>query len=68
MALDTDYYKATELHEKIAPGSVSNDVMCFSVKEYLFRAGNCHLAPRDILNTQGALAEHRDKGKDFENR
>lgn len=43
-ALEEDYYKSIENYEKVAKSSVSNNLMKWSVKDYLLKAGICHLA------------------------
>lgn len=43
-AMDCNYYKSTEQYEKVAKSSVSNNLMKWSVKDYLLKAGICHLA------------------------
>lgn len=43
-AIDSNYYKSIEHYEKVAKSSVSNYLMKWSVKEYLLKAGICHLA------------------------
>lgn len=42
-ALEADYYKAIEQYEKVAKSSINNNLMKWSVKEYLLKAGICHL-------------------------
>ena len=43
-ALEGDYYKAIENFERVAKSSINNNLMKWSVKEYLLKAGICHLA------------------------
>lgn len=43
-AIEADYYKAIGHYERIAKSSVSNNLMKWSVKDYLLKAGICHLA------------------------
>ena len=43
-ALEGDYYKAIQQYEKVARSSINNNLMKWSVKEYLLKAGICHLA------------------------
>jgi alpha-soluble NSF attachment protein len=45
-ALDNDYYKAITNYERIARSSVNNNLMKWSVKDYLLKAGICHLATK----------------------
>ncbi|ODA81662.1 hypothetical protein RJ55_00164 [Drechmeria coniospora] len=64
-ALDQDYYKAIENYEKVAEQSVSNNLMKYSVKEYLLKAGICQLASGDLVATQRALERYRDMDPAF---
>lgn len=43
-AIEGDYYKAIAQYEKVAKVSVDNQLMKWSVKDYFFKAGICHLA------------------------
>jgi alpha-soluble NSF attachment protein len=43
-ALESDYYKAIEHYERIGRSSINNGLMKWSVKDYLLKAGLCHLA------------------------
>lgn len=43
-ALEGDYYKAIENFERVAKSSINNNLMKWSVKDYLLKAGVCHLA------------------------
>ncbi|KAI9658432.1 MAG: vesicular-fusion protein S17 [Trizodia sp. TS-e1964] len=43
-ALDEDYYKAIEHFERVAASSINSNLMKWSVKDYLLKAGLCHLA------------------------
>lgn len=42
-ALESDYYKAIQQYERVAKSSINNNLMKWSVKEYLLKAGICHL-------------------------
>ncbi|KAF4582050.1 vesicular-fusion protein sec17 [Ophiocordyceps camponoti-floridani] len=64
-ALEGDYYKAIENYEKVAGVSISNNLMKYSVKDYLLRAGICHLASGDLVATQRALERYRDMDPAF---
>ncbi|KKA28762.1 hypothetical protein TD95_004794 [Thielaviopsis punctulata] len=57
-ATSTDYYKAIDIFERVAKGSVDNNLMRYSVKDYLFKAGICHLATADMVSTQRALQQY----------
>lgn len=58
-ALEEDYAKAIEKYEGVAKASVANNLMRFSVKEYLLKAGICVLATRDIVGMNRALDRYR---------
>lgn len=45
-ALDNDYYKAITNYERIGRSSINNNLMKWSVKDYLLKAGICHLATK----------------------
>jgi alpha-soluble NSF attachment protein len=64
-ALDGDYYKAIENYERVAKISISNNLMKWSVKEYLLKAGICHLATADVVGSQRALQGYRDLDPSF---
>ncbi|KAH8706688.1 alpha-soluble NSF attachment protein [Ilyonectria robusta] len=64
-AIDGDYYKAIENYEKVAEQSISNNLMKYSVKDYLLKAGICHLANGDQVATQRALEKYRDIDPSF---
>lgn len=59
-ALEGDYYKAIANYEKVAKSSINNNLMKWSVKEYLLKAGMCHLATGDMVATNRALESYRD--------
>ncbi|KAF2659454.1 alpha-soluble NSF attachment protein [Lophiostoma macrostomum CBS 122681] len=60
-----DYYKAIELYEKVAKQSISNNLMRWSVKEYLLKAGICQLCIGDFVGTKNALQKYRDLDPSF---
>lgn len=45
-ALEADYYKAINNYERIGRQSINNNLMKWSVKDYLLKAGMCHLATK----------------------
>jgi len=45
-AMNEDYYKAINNYERIARQSIHNQLMKWSVKDYLLKAGICHLATK----------------------
>lgn len=59
------YDKAIELYEQIAAASVDNNLMKWSVKDYLFRAGLCHLAKGDIVAAMAALERYQEMDVSF---
>ena len=63
-ALDNDYLDATKRFEHVAKQAVSNNLMRFSVKDYLLRAGVCHLA-LDIIGAKRALESYRELDPQF---
>jgi alpha-soluble NSF attachment protein len=67
---ENDFGKAIEIYEKVAAGSVSNNLMVWSVKEYLFKAGLCHLAMNAInegkpSDSQAAFDRYANMGAKF---
>jgi len=53
------YEKAIEIYEKVAHASIDNNLLKWSVKDYLFRAGLCHLA-LDVEGARRALERYKD--------
>lgn len=45
-ALEGDYYKSISNFERIARSSINNNLMKWSVKDYLLKGGICHLATK----------------------
>lgn len=64
-ALEGDYYKSIENYERVAEQSINNNLMKYSVKEYLLKAGICHLASGDIVAAQRALEKYRELDPSF---
>jgi alpha-soluble NSF attachment protein len=60
-----DYYKAIELYEKVAKSSINNNLMRWSVKEYLLKAGICHLCTGDEVGVNAALDRYRELDPSF---
>ncbi|KAK7518549.1 protein required for fusion of vesicles in vesicular transport, alpha-SNAP [Phyllosticta citriasiana] len=58
--LEGDYYKASDIYEKVARSSINNNLMRWSVKEYLFKAGICQLATNDLVGTNRAMERFRE--------
>ena len=44
----------------MAKSSINNNLMKWSVKEYLLKSGICHLATGDVVATNRALESYRD--------
>lgn len=59
------YDKAIELYEQIAAASIDNNLLKWSVKDYLFRAGLCHLAKGDIVSADRAMERYQDMDASF---
>ncbi|OAA55957.1 vesicular-fusion protein sec17 [Niveomyces insectorum RCEF 264] len=64
-ASNGDFYKAIDLFEKAAEGAITNNLMRYSVKDYFFKAGLCHLATEDIIATQRALEKYPNMDPTF---
>jgi alpha-soluble NSF attachment protein len=60
-----DYYKAIELYEKVSKTSIQNNLMRWSVKEYLLKAGICQLCTGDQVGANAALDRYRDLDPSF---
>ncbi|KAF2141302.1 uncharacterized protein K452DRAFT_288004 [Aplosporella prunicola CBS 121167] len=65
-ALEGDYYKAIENFERVSKSSINNNLMKWSVKEYLLKAGICHLATNDMVGCNRALESYRDLDHTFQ--
>lgn len=63
-ALDSDYLDAIKRFEHVAKQSLSTNALRFSIKDYLLRAGICHLA-LDIVGAKRALDSYRDLDPQF---
>jgi len=59
-----NYDKACEIFEKVAKASVDNNLLKWSVKEYLLKAGLCYLA-KDIVAAHKALEKFQDLDYSF---
>ncbi|KAK6359348.1 vesicular-fusion protein S17 [Orbilia brochopaga] len=49
--------KSVPIYESIARASLNNNLMKWSVKDYLFKAALCHLATKDVIATKRALLQ-----------
>ncbi|KAL2825134.1 soluble NSF attachment protein [Aspergillus cavernicola] len=64
-ALEHDYYKSIEHYERIARSAINNNLMKWSVKDYLLKAGLCHLATQDMVTANRALENYREIDNTF---
>lgn len=80
-ALEGDYYKAINYYERIGRQSINNNLMKWSVKDYLLKAGICHLATKvcsfhfkvcyllismqDLVESNRALESYRELDPTF---
>lgn len=60
-----DYYHAIGLYEKVAKASINNNLMRWSVKEYLLKAGICQLCTGDEVGASAALDRYKDLDPSF---
>lgn len=63
--MEGDYLKSIELYEKVATVSVTNQLMKYSVKDFLLKSGICLLAAGDMVTTNQALEKYRDLDPSF---
>ncbi|ETN37975.1 uncharacterized protein HMPREF1541_07598 [Cyphellophora europaea CBS 101466] len=64
-ALEGDYSRACDKFESVARASLQNNLMRWSVKEYLLKAGICHLAAGDLVATKRALEQYKEWDNSF---
>ncbi|KAK6535476.1 vesicular-fusion protein S17 [Orbilia ellipsospora] len=50
-----NYFKAINRYEEVAKASVNNNLMKWSVKDYLFKASLCQLASMDMISAKRAI-------------
>jgi len=60
------YDKAIKIYEQIAIASIDVPLLRFSVKDYFFRAGLCHLCTGDQVGTNRALTKYNDLDPTFQ--
>ncbi len=65
-ALDNDYLDAIKRFEHVARQAISNNLLRYSVKDYLLRAGVCHLA-LDIIGAKRAFESYQGLDPSFTN-
>jgi len=59
------YDKAIEIYEKVASGSLDNNLLKWSVKDYFLKAGLCHLCTADIVSAKRSLDKYKDMDPTF---
>lgn len=60
-----DYDKAIQIYESIASSCLDSSLLKYSAKEYMFRAGLCHMSV-DLLNAQHALEKYNQQYPAFQ--
>jgi len=60
-----NYQKAYEIYEQVGAVSAPNALLKWSVKEYLLKAGLCHLAEGDVVGTKKALSRYCSMSPEF---
>ncbi|KAF9334020.1 vesicular-fusion protein S17 [Podila minutissima] len=55
-----EYEVAIKQLKLIAIASADNQLMKWSLKEYLLKAGLCHLATNDLVSTRNALTRYKE--------
>ena len=61
-----EYDKAIEIYERVAANSIDNNLLKWSVKDYLFRAGLCHLCKGDPVSARRAIDRYCDMDVTFQ--
>jgi len=61
------YQKAIEIYEQVATTALENSLLKWSVKDYLFRAGICHLCIGDLISIEKALEKYQTMDHTFSN-
>ncbi|KAK9457899.1 soluble NSF attachment protein [Dipodascopsis uninucleata] len=64
-ALQEDYTRAIVKFEQVARSSLGNNLTKWSLKEYFFKAGICHIANKDIIAAKRAVEEYVDLDPTF---
>jgi alpha-soluble NSF attachment protein len=59
------FKEAIEIYEKISAKSIDNNLLKWSVKDYLFRAGLCHLALGDFVGAKRAIDKYEEMDQSF---
>mmetsp|Transcript_29748 Transcript_29748/g.48025 ORF Transcript_29748/g.48025 Transcript_29748/m.48025 type:complete len:181 (-) Transcript_29748:1123-1665(-) len=53
-----NYPKAVQIYEEVAKKALDNNLLKWSAKDYLLRAGLCHLASKDLVAAERALEKY----------
>lgn len=64
-AVMENYAKAAEIFERVSSECVDNDLLKWSVKEYLLKAGICQLCTGDIVACKRALDKYCSLSAEF---
>ena len=59
------YKDAITIYEKVAAKAIDNNLLKWSVKDYFFRAGLCHLALGDLVGAQRAVEKYEEQDVSF---
>jgi len=65
-AQKADYKKAVELFEKVSVSSLENRLTAYSVKDYLFKSGLCHLVMSAESGDVSCMSSVLDRYKDMD--
>ncbi|KAK9370108.1 soluble NSF attachment protein [Lipomyces kononenkoae] len=64
-AIKEDYPRAIAKYEQVARNSLGNNLTKWSLKDYFFKAGLCHIANKDIIAAKRAVEEYTDMDPTF---
>jgi len=64
-ALQEDYTRAIAKYDQVARSSLGNNLTKWSLKEYFFKAGICHIANKDIIAAKRAVEEYVEMDPSF---
>ncbi|KAG9246468.1 soluble NSF attachment protein [Calycina marina] len=64
-ATEGDYYESIRLYEQVAKGSIQNNLLKWSVKEYYLKSGLCLLAVGDMVATRRSFQNYCDNDPTF---
>jgi len=60
-----NFKRAYEIFEQAATVSAANNLLKYSVKDYLLKGGLCHLCEGDIVGTRKAVTKYSSIGSEF---